>query len=501
MMRFGFGNMRSISARLKLINVFVSGIALLLAFASFLFYDTLSFERDLLHTLQTETQIIGANSGSALMFDDQQTATEVLSALRGSPEVVSAVVLGLDGKPFADYVRDASVPALHMQPMPASGADAHWRQGEELLYGSRIMVKGEQVGTIYILAKPQGLVQRTWHYAVIAAIVLLLCMVIALLMTSTFRGLLTEPLIGLARTAQIVRDEKDYSVRANVSRRDDELALLVRSFNEMLDDIQERDQQLEQSRVVLEERVQQRTAELSEANRELEAFSYTVAHDLRGPLDNIGNIGFLLQEAYGEQVDAEGRRFIDELLGGTKKMSTLIKDLLNLSRASRQTFHRQMIDLSRMATTIFDNLQAAEPERNVEVIIDPGMMVLADDGLLCVAMENLLGNAWKYTSKRARAMIEFGSMESGGETVFFVRDNGAGFDPAYSDRLFQPFQRLHVQSEFPGTGVGLATVTRIIARHEGRIWAESAVGKGATFYFTLPYAGSKQREQPRFSKN
>ena len=130
-----------------------------------------------------------------------------------------------------------------------------------------------------------------------------------------------------------------------------------------------------------------------------------------------------------------------------------------------------------------------------------GMMVLADDGLLCVAMENLLGNAWKYTSKRARAMIEFGSMESGGETVFFVRDNGAGFDPAYSDRLFQPFQRLHVQSEFPGTGVGLATVTRIIARHEGRIWAESAVGKGATFYFTLPYAGSKQREQPRFSKN
>jgi signal transduction histidine kinase len=492
-----FGRLTSISARLKLINVFVSGIALFLAFASFLAYDIIAFERDLLHTLQTEAQIIGANSGSALLYDDPQVATETLLALRGSPEVVSAEVVGLDGKPFASYARDANASAPMAPPMPSGGEDAHWKQGDRLLYGSRITVKDEQVGTIYILAKPQGLIQRTWHYAVIAAIVLLLCMVVALLMTSTFRGLLTEPLIGLARTAQIVRDEKDYSVRAKVSRRDDELALLVRSFNEMLDDIQERDQQLEQSRAVLEERVQQRTAELSEANRELEAFSYTVAHDLRGPLDNIGNIGFLLQEAYGDQVDADGRRFIDELLGGTRKMSTLIKDLLNLSRASRQSFHRQMVDLSSMGHSIFDHLQAAEPDRNVQITVDPGMMVLADDGLLCVAMENLLGNAWKYTSKRAQAMIEFGSMESGGETVFYVRDNGAGFDPTYSDRLFQPFQRLHVQSEFPGTGVGLATVTRIIARHEGRIWAESAVGKGATFYFTIPYAGSKQREQSR----
>jgi light-regulated signal transduction histidine kinase (bacteriophytochrome) len=258
-----------------------------------------------------------------------------------------------------------------------------------------------------------------------------------------------------------------------------------------------RDKQLEQSKMLLEERVQQRTAELSEANRELEAFSYTVAHDLRGPLDNIGNIGFLLQEAYGDRLDADGRRFLDELMSGTRKMSTLIKDLLNLSRANRQAFHGQIIDLSGMANSILENLKAAEPERHVQISVAPGLMVLGDDGLLCVAMENLIGNAWKYTSKRADARIEFGHMESAGETVFFVRDNGAGFDPTYSDRLFQPFQRLHVQSDFPGTGVGLATVTRIIARHEGRIWAESGIGKGATFYFTVPYVASKQQERPR----
>jgi len=482
-----FGKVNSISARLKLMNVFVSGSALLLAFASFLAYDTVAFERDLLHTQQTEAQLIGANTVAALDFDDKQSATATLSALKESPEVVSAVVVGRDGVPFASYQRDAGAPSMHIEPMPKGANDAHWREGNELLYGSAILQQGERVGTIYILAKPQPLGQRTRHYAMIAALVLLLCMMIALLLTSTFRSMLTEPLIGLAQTAQIVRDEKDYTVRAKAPERDDELALLVKSFNEMLDDIQERDKELEKGRAVLEERVQQRTSELSAANRELEAFAYTVAHDLRGPLDTIGNIGFLLKDTYSECLDDEGRAFLEQLLLGTRKMSVLIHDLLNLSRSSRQEFRREMIDLSAMARSIVEGLEKAEPERKVEVTIAPGASVLADSGLLCVVMENLLGNAWKYTSKLPRAMIEFGSGEMSGETVFFVRDNGAGFDPMYADRLFQPFQRLHVQSDFPGTGVGLATVQRIISRHGGKIWAESSVGKGATFYFTVPY--------------
>jgi len=492
-----FGMVNSISARLKLMNVFVSGSALLLAFASFLAYDSVAFERDLLHTQQTEAQLIGANTVSALDFDDKQSATATLSALKGSPDVVSAVVIGRDGVPFASYDRDAGAPPMHIEPIPVGSNDAHWREGSDLLYGSVILYKGERVGTIYILARPQALGQRTRHYAMIAALVLLLCMILALLLTSTFRSMLTEPLIGLAQTAQIVRDEKDYTVRAKAPERDDELALLVKSFNEMLDDIQERDKELEKSRMVLEERVQQRTSELSAANRELEAFSYTVAHDLRGPLDTIGNIGFLLKDTYGENLDNEGRALLDQLLSGTRKMSVLIHDLLNLSRSSRQEFRREMIDLSAMARSIIRELEIAEPERKVEVTIAPGASVLADSGLLCVVMENLLGNAWKYTSKLPRAMIEFGSSESNGETVFFVRDNGAGFDPMYADRLFQPFQRLHVQSDFPGTGVGLATVQRIISRHGGRIWAESSVGKGATFYFTVPYVTTQVLQRPK----
>ena len=482
-----FGKVNSISARLKLMNVFVSGSALLLAFASFLAYDTVAFERDLLHTQQTEAQLIGANTVTALDFDDKQSATATLSALKESPEVVSAVVVDRDGVPFASYQRDAGAPPMQIKPMPEGNNDAHWKEGNELLYGSAIMQQGERIGTIYILAKPQALGQRTRHYAMIAALVLLLCMMIALLLTSTFRSMLTEPLIGLAQTAQIVRDEKDYTVRAKAPERDDELALLVKSFNEMLDDIQERDKELEKSRTALEERVQQRTLELSATNRELEAFSYTVAHDLRGPLDTIGNIGFLLRETYGQNLDDDGRGLLAQLLSGTRKMSVLIHDLLNLSRSSRQEFRREMIDLSAMARSILKELEKTEPEREVGTTVVSGAGVLADSGLLCVVMENLLGNAWKYTSKLEHAVIEFGSHELNGETVFYVRDNGAGFDPTYADRLFQPFQRLHVQSDFPGTGVGLATVQRIISRHGGKIWAESAVGKGATFYFTVPY--------------
>lgn len=493
-MRHLSGNISSISARLKLMNIFVSGIALLLAFASFLAYDMVAFQRDLVHTLHTETQIIGANMVSALMFEDQEAATTTLSALRGSPEVISAVVLDKGGDPFAKYVSPGGADILNVGSLQPGRRDVHWSKGNHLMYGSRIVFKGEQVGTIYILAQTEALSQRSLHYALIAALVLAFCMIIALLLTSTFRNLLTEPLIDLAQTAQIVRDKKDYSVRARVSGKADELALLVRSFNEMLDDIQERDKALEQSRTALEERVQQRTAELSAANKELEAFSYTVAHDLRGPLEIIGNLGFLLKESHGDQLDANAQHFLDELINTTRMMSSLIQDLLNLSRASRTDFHREIVNLSKMASDILESRQEAEPERQVQTKVIEGAIVLADEGLLCVVMENLLGNAWKYTSKQKSPRIEFGSTDSNDETIFFVRDNGAGFDPAYADRLFQPFQRLHVHSEFPGTGIGLATVYRIITRHGGRIWAQGSVGSGATFFFTLPYKQNPQNQ-------
>ncbi|HEX3757378.1 MAG TPA: PAS domain-containing protein [Kofleriaceae bacterium] len=222
-----------------------------------------------------------------------------------------------------------------------------------------------------------------------------------------------------------------------------------------------------------------------DANRELESFSYSVAHDLRTPLRAIDGFSQALTEDYGEQLDSEGRRYLSRVRQSAQRMAGLIDDLLTLSRVTRSELRRTRVDLSALAHTVIATLQRLEPERRVEIVIAPGLVVDADPQLTTIALDNLLGNAWKFTSKRSNARIELGQAERNGVPAFFVRDNGAGFDMAYRDKLFGVFQRLHPESEFPGTGIGLATVARITQRHRGRIWAEGRPGAGATFYFTL----------------
>jgi signal transduction histidine kinase len=478
---------RSISAKLTRMNLTVSALALVLACASFFGYDLVSFRQMLIGSLATESQIIGANTVSALTFDDQQAANMTLSALRNSPHVIAAAVFTSRGELFAGYTRPGSAPVAIIPRLGLGQRSARWRQGGNVLLGSRIEFRGQSIGTVYILAETSEVWMRAEHYAAISAFILLLCLVCALLVTSHFRRLLASPLIGLAQTARVVTLKKDYSIRARDDAAEvEEVSILVNSFNEMLGQIEERDLALQQAKEQLERRVEERTAELQAANKELEAFSYSVAHDLRGPLDEIGNIGYLLQHTSDSCLDAGTHVLVEQLLQGTRRMSGLINDLLNLSRATSAGLHTRPIDLSEMAQSIANSLQQAEPERPVEFRIARGAKAIADENLMRVALENLLGNAWKYTSKVERALIEFGFSRSRGDSVYFVRDNGAGFDPHLADRLFQPFQRLHTQNEFPGTGIGLATVQRIITRHGGRVWAEGKVDRGATVYFTLP---------------
>ncbi|MEO5937317.1 MAG: CHASE3 domain-containing protein [Terriglobales bacterium] len=249
--------------------------------------------------------------------------------------------------------------------------------------------------------------------------------------------------------------------------------------------VQEKSYELETLNRELDNRVRDRTAELEASVRELDSFSYSVSHDLRAPLRSLDGFSHALVEDYGGKFDAEGNKYLERIRANSQHMGLLIDALLVLARVSRNDLQKRNLDLSGMATEVMAEIQSAEPRRTSEVAIEPGVTGYGDVHLVRIAMENLLRNAWKYSSKRPDARLAFGQTGQNGHTEYFVRDNGVGFDMVYADKLFTAFQRLHGEGEFPGTGIGLTTAYRIVRRHGGKMRAEAAVGKGATFYFSL----------------
>ena len=281
------------------------------------------------------------------------------------------------------------------------------------------------------------------------------------------------------------RRHVESELREGVESKTVELRNAIENLEREIQERKAAEEEVRRLNHLLELRVDERTRQLAASNQELESFSYTVSHDLRAPLRSIDGFSRILLASCQAKFSEEERSLFERVLAATGRMNSLIDDLLNLARVTRTAMHTQRVDLSQLAGRIASEFRRDHPESKTEFVVEPGISAHCDGGLMQIVLHNLLENAWKFSSQVPGPKVEFGATMRQGERTLFVKDNGAGFDPAYKSKLFAPFQRLHRQDEFPGTGIGLATVSRIVQRHGGRIEAESEPGQGATFFFTL----------------
>src|SRR6266478_976350 len=484
-----------IQQKLTAMLVSISGLVLLLTAAAFAGYQYWSLRQRTLDALSVRGRIIAANSTASLAFANEADARELLSALRVDPHIVAAVLYDKGGRQFAAYPANVAGDAVPAVPGPDG-----YRFERGLLIGFQPVEEAgsQRLGTLYLASDLKAIYDTFRLSGIIGLAVLAVALLAAYLLSRMLQGTISQPILALAETAQAVSTRQDYSVRAPKVG-EDELGVLTDAFNQMLGRIEDQNRALRESKEGLEQRVVERTHELEErnealrhnsaqllaANTELDAFAYSVSHDLRAPLRSIDGFSQVLMEDYGAQLDDGGRDSLHRVRAASQRMATLIDDLLKLARVTRTEMRTERVDLSGLARDIVGEIQRTTPDRQVDFAIAPGLEAQGDSRLLRVALDNLLRNGWKYTGKRPQPRVEFTAINENGGRVFVIKDNGAGFDMRYADKLFGVFQRLHSAAEFEGTGVGLATVRRIINRHGGRIWAEGVVDQGATFYFTL----------------
>lgn len=503
----------SIRKKLMLIIMLTSTVALVLACAAFLGYEFITYRQSMIRNLSSLAEIIGSNSSAALVFEDAKAAEETLKALSAEHRIVAAYTYNQTGRVFAEYVRRNQKTSLLDPPPPSYG---HRFVGDYLELFHPILLDGRRVGTLLIQSDLQEMHARFLRYGGIILIVLVVSSIAAFWLSTMLQGVVSEPILHLARTARTVSEERNYSVRA-VKQSEDELGVLIDGFNEMLTQIQVRDTALQEAHHELERRVEERTAELQQevaerkraeevlakktaelirSNAELQQFAYVASHDLREPLRMVASYTQLLARRYRGRLDAGAEEFIAYAVDGVNRMQTLIDALLEYSRVGTKDREFEKSDCEVIFNQTLTNLRATIKESSAVITHDPLPVVNADATQLGQLFQNLIGNAIKFRSDQA-PRIHISASLNKKDWLFSVRDNGIGIDPQYADRIFVIFQRLHSMGEYPGTGIGLALCKKIVERHEGRIWIESELGKGATFYFTIP---ASLREGVRLSE-
>ena len=472
---------RNLPIRKKLLRsiFFINGVLLAVTCITFFIYELYIFRKATVEKISTIGKIIAVNTTAALAFDDAKDAQEILSALKEEQHIVAACLYDKGGTLFATY--PASLTGSSFPAKPSFKGARFSKNNLELF--EPVVQDMVQQGTLYLKYGLGTMYTRLRLYAIVVSLVITISFLLAYLLSRIFQKSISAPIIELAKIARAISDNKDYSVRARQSGKD-ELGQLTNAFNQMLEQIETQNQNLSEFNQNLEEKVVDRTIQLEAANKELEAFSYSVSHDLRAPLRTIIGFTSILEKEYINGLDDEAKRLTSRIIKSTIKMGVLIDDLLLFSRMSRRDIVKNPIDTNSMVKEIVSDLD--QKISGISWEIHPLPNLTGDINTIRQVWINLVSNAIKYSRNNPKPHIEIGSITGEQDLTFFVKDNGVGFDPQYKDKLFKVFERLHNSEEFEGTGIGLAIVEKIIYKHGGKVWADAEKDKGASFYFSLP---------------
>jgi signal transduction histidine kinase/CheY-like chemotaxis protein len=494
----------SITTKLTRMNMLVSGAALVLACTAFIAYDLVSFRDSMVHNLSIQAQVVGSNSVSALLFGDPHSAENTLAALNVAPNIVSATIYTINGQPFATYRRDGLREAQELSMLPSGHTEDHWFKNGHLVLAHMIMFQGKATGVVYISSDLKEMARRFKRYAGIAAVVLLGSLIAALLVGSIFQRSVAEPIVHLAEISRIVSRDKNYSMRAIPTGNHDEPDRLIGAFNEMLGQIQEREEALRKVHDELEKRVQARTAELGAANKALELqnreveratrlkskFLASMSHELRTPLNAIVGFSDLLAEQTAGQLNDKQKRFVNHIKQGSSHLLQLINDILDLSKieAGQLELRCEDFKVKDALPEVLSTIRPLAMAKNIQVrhTMETDWAVYADRVRFKQILYNLISNAVKFTPKEGR--IDIDCHEDGNSVRISVTDTGIGIRPEDQAVIFEEFRQVEGAADTAqeGTGLGLAITKRLVEQQGGKIAVESSPGKGSRFTFTLP---------------
>jgi len=477
-----------IATKLRLITTAVCMTTVALMCLVWIVYDRQVVRRSLPAAQMVRAKMVAAGVAAAVASDNPRDAAEVLDQLKFDPRLTGVALFDRAGRAFALAPAGLNAPDWSVA---ADSVDGYRYGPGYMQVWTPIQLRGRTIGTLVLRRDLTDLESRLRTIPLIALVVMLCSGLAAYWLAGILQRLVSEPVLKLARAAARVTELKDYSVRVPRTS-GDEVGRLTDAFNAMLATIDAGNAEtarlyaeVQRHAGNLEMRVKERTVELESANEELEAFGASISHDLRGPLRHIDGYAHAIVEDYGASLPAQAREYLDSIVERAGQMNALTNALLEFSRLSRQAIRPEPVEVGRLAIDVFTELKGDAPGRDLRVRVAPMPPALADRVLIRQVLVNLLSNAIKYTRGRNPAIIELGAVPGSSPPEYYVRDNGVGFEAAAAGKLFTAFERLHDAQKYEGTGIGLATVKRIILRHGGRIRAESTPDQGATFYFTL----------------